>query len=67
MRKGGRFIWLYPVAILLHALVDGIAVMMSGQVSNVVIEIVIMSMAIAIASLAFIIDQKYKPSAVPAE
>lgn len=67
VRKGGRFIWLYPVAILLHALVDGIAVMMSGQVSNVVIEIVIMSMAIAIASLAFIIDQKYKPSAVPAE
>ena len=67
VRKGGRFIWLYPVAILLHALVDGIAVMMSGQVSNVVIEIVIMSMAIAFASMAFIIDRKYKPSAVPAE
>ena len=64
VRKGGRFIWFYPAAILLHALVDGIAVMMNGQVNMVVLEVVIMCMAIAIAGLAYIIDKKYKPSAV---
>lgn len=63
VRKGGRFIWLYPVAILLHALVDGIAVMMNGQVNTVVLEVVIMCMAIAIAGLAYIVDKKFKPSA----
>jgi len=67
VRKGGRFIWLYPVAILLHALVDGIAVMMSGNVNNVVIEVVVMCMAVAFAGLAYIINKKYKPSEVPVE
>lgn len=34
-KKGGRQLWLYPLAILLHTLVNAVAVIMAGYVSNV--------------------------------
>ena len=67
VRKGGRYIWLFPAAILLHALLDGVAVMLNGEVGSVIMEVVIMCMAIAIAALAYIINKKCKPGEVPVE
>lgn len=67
VRKGGRYLWLFPAAILLHALLDGVAVMLNGQVDAILLEVIIMCMAIAIAALAFIINKKCKPGEVPVE
>ena len=62
VRKGGRFVWLFPAAILLHALLDGVAVMLNGQVSMVLLEVIVMCMAIAIAGLAIAVYRKAKPT-----
>lgn len=53
VRCKGRW-WLFPAAILLHALVDALAVMLSGNTSILVIELIVMSMAIAIAAMAYL-------------
>ena len=59
VRKAGKWIWLYPAAILLHALVDGVTVILSkGGVGNVAIEFILMAMAIAIAAIAWMVAKK---------
>ena len=56
VRKAGKWSWLFPAAILLHALVDGVTVILSkGGVGNVAIEFIIMAMAIAIAAIAWMV------------
>ena len=47
------------MAILLHALVDGVAVILSkGGVGNVAIEFILMAMAVAIAAIAWMVAKK---------
>ena len=58
VRKAGKWIWLYPAAILLHALVDGLAVVLSKSAGTVAIECIILSMAIAIAAIAWMVARK---------
>lgn len=59
VRKAGKWLWLYPAAILLHALVDGVAVILSrGGVGNVAIEFILMAMAIATAAIAWMVAKK---------
>lgn len=53
VRCKGRW-WLFPIAILLHALVDGLTVMLVGNVSMPVLELIVMCMAIAIAAMAWL-------------
>ena len=60
-RKGGKWLWLFPAAILLHALVDGIAVILSKHTGTVVVELVILSLAIAVAGLAWIVSRRAFP------
>ena len=60
-RKGGKWLWLFPVAILLHALVDGIAVILSKSAGMVTVELVILAMAIAVAGLAWLVARKAFP------
>ena len=55
VRGGGRWILLFPLAILIHALVDGIAVILSKSASMVSLELIIMALAIAVASAAWLI------------
>lgn len=50
VRKGGRWLWLFPAAILLHALVDGCAVVLSKSVGLVSVEIIVCSMAVAVGA-----------------
>jgi uncharacterized membrane protein YhfC len=61
-RKGGKWLWLFPAAILLHALVDGIAVILSKQAGTVTVELIILAMAIAVAALAWLIARKAFPA-----
>ena len=61
VRKGGKWLWFFPVAILLHALVDGLAVILSKAVGFFAIESIVMAMAIAVAGLAWIVARKAFP------
>jgi uncharacterized membrane protein YhfC len=58
VRKGGKWLWLFPAAILLHALVDGIAVVLMRSTGTLVLETIIFAMAIAIAGLAYMVARR---------
>ena len=58
VRKGGKWLWLCPAAILLHFLVDGIAVVLSKSVSMVAVEIVLFCLAIAVGAIGFMLARK---------
>ena len=58
VRKGGKWRWLFPAAILLHALVDACAVVLSKSVSASVVEIIIFSMAIAVGAAGYMLAKK---------
>ena len=63
--KNGKRFWLFPLAILLHTLVDAVAVIMSRFVTNIwLIEGAVYVLAILFALLAAVI---YKRNAKPAE
>lgn len=57
-RKGGKWFWLFPAAILLHALVDALAVILSKSTGMVVVELIVMALAIACAGLAWLVARK---------
>ncbi len=58
IRKGGKWLWLFPTAILLHALVDACAVILSKSVSVTVVELIICSMAIAVGAAGYMLAKK---------
>ena len=59
VRRGGKWLWLFPAAILLHALVDGIAVVLSQSgVNMAAIEVIISALAVAIGAMAWMIWKK---------
>ena len=60
-RKGGKWLWLFPAAILLHALVDGLAVILSKSAGMVTVEIIVMALAIAVAALAWVVARRAFP------
>ena len=64
-RKGGKWLWLFPAAILLHALMDGLAVILSKNTGPVAVELIILAMAIAVAGLAWLVARKAFPAEVP--
>ena len=55
VRRGGKWLWLFPAAILLHAFVDGVAVVLSKSVSMVAVEVVICAIAIAVGATGFML------------
>jgi uncharacterized membrane protein YhfC len=60
-RRGGKWLWLYPAAILLHALVDGIAVILSKHTGMVPTELIVMAIAFATAALAWLVARRAFP------
>ena len=62
VRKGGRWLWLFPVAILLHFLVDACAVLLSKSVSITVTEIIISAFAIAVGAAGWMLARKLNQS-----
>ena len=61
VRKGGKWLWLFPAAILLHFLVDGAAVVLSKSASAMVVEIIVFCIAIAVGAMGFMLAKKLKP------
>ena len=60
-RRGGKWLWLFPAAILLHALVDGVAVILAKHTGTVTVELILLAMAIAYAGLAWLVARKAFP------
>ena len=55
VRGGGRWLLLFPAAILIHALVDAIAVILSKSAGMVPLELIVSALAIATAAAAWLI------------
>ena len=58
VRKGGKWMWLFPAAILLHALVDASAVLLQKSIGMVPLEFIIFAASLSIAALAYLISRK---------
>ena len=58
VRKGGKWLWLFPAAIALHAVVDAGAVMLHKSVGMVPLELIVMSEAIAVAAAGYLVAKK---------
>ncbi len=58
VRKGGKWLWLFPAAIALHALVDAGAVMLQKSAGMVPLELIITAEALAIAAIGYLVSKK---------
>ena len=58
VRKGGRWLWLFPAAIVLHALVDAGAVMLQKSAGMVPLEFIVTAEAIAVAAMGYMVAKK---------
>ena len=58
VRKGGKWLWLFPAAILLHAGVDAQAVILSKSASMPALEAIIFAESIAIAGIAYMVSRR---------
>ncbi len=58
VRKGGKYLWLFPAAIALHALVDASAVLLQKSVGMVPLELILTSEAIAVAAIGSMLAKK---------
>ena len=58
VRKGGKWLWLFPAAILLHFLVDASAVLLMKSVSMVALEAIVSAMAVAVGASAVMLAKK---------
>lgn len=58
VRKGGKWLWLFPAAIALHAVVDAGAVMLHKSVGMVPLELIVTAEAIAVAAIAYMASKK---------
>ena len=67
VRKGGKWLWLFPAAILLHFLVDASAVILYKTAGMFVTEIVIFVMAFAIGAIGMLLACKLQAETHPVE
>ena len=58
VRKGGKWLWLFPAAILLHAGVDAQAVILSKSASMPALEAIIFAESVAIAGIAYMAGRR---------
>ena len=66
VRKGGKWLWLFPAAILLHALVDALAVIISKNAGMLQTEIVVCALAIAVGATGWMLAKKLNVEAAAA-
>ena len=60
VRKGNKWFWLFPAAILLHALVDASAVLLNKSVGMVPLELIITAEAVVAGAIALLVAKKMK-------
>ena len=58
VRKGGKWLWMLPAMILLHAFVDGTLVLLQKSVSTLALEAICFAEAILVAFLAWNVAKK---------
>ena len=58
VRKGGKWLWLFPAAILIHFLVDASAVLLMDSVSMAMLETIVCAMAVAVGASAVMLAKK---------
>lgn len=58
VRKGGKWLWLFPAAILIHFLVDASAVLLMDSVSMAMLETIVCAMAVAVGAAAVMLAKK---------
>ena len=58
VRKGGKWLWLFPAAIVLHAIVDAGAVLLQKSAGMVTLELIVMAEAIAVAAIGYMVAKK---------
>ena len=63
VRRGGKWLWLFPAAILLHAVVDAIAVVLSKTVGMAAVEVIICALAIAVGAMGWMLGKELNATA----
>ena len=58
VRKGGKWLWLFPAAILLHAGIDAQAVILSKSAGMLALETLIFAESIAVAGFAYMVSRR---------
>lgn len=66
VRKGGKWLWLFPAAILLHSLVDALAVIISKNAGMLQTEIVVCALAIAVGAAGWMLAKRLNVEAAAA-
>ncbi len=60
VRKGGKWLWLFPAAIALHALVDAGAVLLQKSAGMVPLELIVTAEAVTVAAIGYMVAKKLK-------
>ena len=58
VRKGGKWLWLFPGAIVLHAIVDAGTVLLQKSTGLVPLELIVMAEALAVAAIGYNVAKK---------
>lgn len=58
VRKGGKWLWLFPAAIVLHAIVDAGTVLLQKSTGLVPLELIVMAEALAVAAISYNVAKK---------
>ena len=61
VRRRGKWLWLFPAAIALHAFVDAGVVILQKSIGIVPIEIIITAEAVAVAAIGYMVSKKALP------
>ena len=58
VRKGGKWLWLFPAAIIIHAIVDAGTVLLQKSTGLVPLELIVMAEALAVAAIGYNVAKK---------
>lgn len=58
VRKGGKWLWLFPAAVALHAIVDAGVAMLQKSVGMVPLELIVSAEAVAVAAIGYMVARK---------
>ena len=53
VRRGGKWLWLFPAAFFLHFLVDAVTVVLAKSAGMVAVEAIVFAMAVAVGAIAW--------------
>ena len=60
VRRGGKWLWLFPTAFFLHFLVDAVTVVLAKSAGMVAVEIIVFALAIAVGAIAWRVGSDFQ-------